>query len=224
MWKTIWQQPGKSNSCSSVVRLPCWIIKNVIVPEFSDLSSADIFILMRAQQAVLFCCRFPNNRHFSLIALIQCRNCGDAIDAKTHVSVSWSVATREIARHVDEITLVWADEYLRCIVSKFLWACSSQGFAPVMGRISSTFLHWSLFCSCWNSHPDTEVRWCPKKLWLLLLYAEMHMKFERTRLLKVGKRRFEIDQCRTLQSSQPEDATGILSSYETWYARTQTTW
>ena len=120
-----------------------------------------------------------------------------------------------------------SDEYLRCIVSKFLWACSSQGFAPVMGRISSTSLHWSLFCSCWNSSPDTEVRWCPKKLWLLLLCVKLHMKFERTRLLKDGKRRFETEwhatsaescSCRNLKMRPDQKTTAaIYDSKHTWF-------
>jgi len=181
---------------------------------------------MRAQQAVPFCCRFANNRHFPLKALSQCRNCGDTIDAKTHVGVSWSVATREFARHVDEITLV---VQMSIYVALFRSFCE-----PVQPRLPQsrerfrlTFLHWSLFCSCWNSSPDTEVRWCPKKLWLLLLCVKLHMKFERTRLLKDGKRRFETEwhatsaescSCRNLKMRPDQKTTAaIYDSKHTWF-------
>ena len=100
-------------------------------------------------------------------------------------------------------------------------ACSTRD-APLTGGFRRTFLHWSLFFSCWNSHPDTDVRWCPKKNFgFLLLCAKMHMGFERTRLLKDGKKkvrdRTKRYKCKKLQSSQSEDVTELLWSYETWY-------
>ena len=78
--------------------------RSLSVRESSDMT-LNIFILMRAQQATPLAA-YLQIIDFSLTALSQCRHCGDTIDAKTHVGVSWLVATRKIARHVDEITLV----------------------------------------------------------------------------------------------------------------------
>jgi len=190
--KLIWQQPGKSNSTSSVARLPCWIIKNAKVWESSDLSSADIFIL-RAQQAIPFWCRFANNRHFSLIALSQCRNCGDAIDAKTYVGLLWSAATRTIAWHVDEITLVEQMSIRVALSWSFLWACSTG--LPQSREGSSSYIPARKFVLfLLKQQPRHWTQMVPNKHFgFLLLCVKLHMMFERTRVLKDGKIWFEIE-------------------------------
>jgi len=132
---------------------------------------------------------------------------------KAHVAMSWSVATRKIVRHVDEITMVEQ-------MDPATQACSTRD-AQLTGGFRRTFLHWSLFFSCWNSHPDTDVRWCPKKTLAFCCCAqvayEIRMNSFAQRWKKKVRDRMKRYRYRTSQSSQPEDATAFLWSYETWY-------
>ena len=89
----------------------------------------DIFILMRTQQATPFCCRFANNRRFSLTALSQCRNCGDTIDAKR---TCWFVV---VSSNTEDCATRWWDHNGltdgSCNASLLNQRC------PTHGRISS---------------------------------------------------------------------------------------
>ena len=71
-----------------------------------------------------------------------------------------------------------------------------------------TFLHWSLFFSCWNSSPDTEVRSAQKNFGFLLLCASCIWNSNELVCSKMVRNRMNCYKCRKLQSSQPEDATG----------------
>jgi len=85
---------------------------------------------------------------------------------------------------------------------------------PTHGEdLRRTFLHWSLFYSCWNSSPYTKVRWCPIKLWLFAVVREVAYEIRTNsfaqRCNKKVRNRMKCYKCRKLQSSQPEDAIRI---------------
>ena len=175
---------------------------------------------MKAQQATPLAA-YLQIIDFSLTALSQCRYCGDTIDAKTtcrYVVVGSN--TEDCATrwwdHND-----WTDG--SCNASLLNQRC------PTHGRISSYIPALKFVFFQLKQSPRHWRQMLPKKNFgFLLLCAKMHMKFERTRLLKDGKRRFEIEWNATSAESRSRrnlkmwpDCYGLMKLDMT---RTQTTW
>jgi len=96
------------------------------------------------------------------------------------------------------------------IVWKFLWACSTK-VAPLTGKIFAVHFCIGVFLySCWNSSPDTKVRWCPIKPRLFAVVRKVAYEIRTNsfaqRCRKKVRNRMKCYKCIKLQSSQPEDA------------------